>query len=662
MLKRTLLASAIAIGMMSAPIALSTAAAKVSGALATPEEMATRPAIPQVSVSPDGKKVAYRVAQTKMGDYAIEVRDIQNLGKDPVRLGSKRMDITGFRWISDDQLLVDFIQQTGRQVKQQNVGTFRGLTAIMNADGSGRPIELYDDLEIVAALPDDPKHVLVETNRSRNLTFEDMKRKGMSISDAVNPDIYKMNVETGALRKFSSPGAIQVVSRSADGNPAVGIEFRADRAGDVYYLADRDTGEWEELITLPSSDMTAKFSILGGHPTKDGVLLVSTNITPSGTSEYQEVYEVDSETKSFKKMWSKPGQDIVSAVYDPRPQESGRVVGFVYYGKDDGLRKIRWLSRSAKTRHDNVAGAFPGKDVRLGRSDRDGDTYNVIVSEGTGIASHYIVDGDSVLPLGPARGLDDSQMSPQKYIEYPSKDGSVMVPAYVTVPKTGSAPYPAIVMPHGGPFVFWRPTGFDEWTQFLAANGYVVIDPLFRGTEGLGRSFLEGGYANWGEEMNDDMDAAIPYLAKQGLIDPNKVAMFGWSHGGYAAVAAAIRSPQVYQCTIPGAAVSDIGQQNSGFADSRRARRFLGKTYAGLNPVKHIDKVSVPMLIIHGELDQRVMLEQSDILVKELEKHNKPFRKLYLEKADHFSNTLTYENRLEMYKEMLDFLGDECGM
>lgn len=645
MFKTFLTATSAAALLCLSPVALSAAAAKTGKPIATADELATRPAIPQVTVSPDGTKIAYRVAQSKKGDYAIEVREIANMAKKPVRLGSAKMDITGFSWISDDQILVNFRQQTGRQVKKQNRGTFQGQTAIMNADGSGRPVTLYPDLEVISEMVSDPGSVLVRTRRGQR---------------GRNVDNYVMNVETGALRKHSNNGTKQVF-RDKDGNPFLAVEDRPDRGGTTYYIG---TGgdDWKEILTVPDTDFSAKVFPLGLHPAKDGVLLAASNISPTGAkTEFADVYEIDRTTGQMTRLWGKPGQDITSAVYDPSSAEQGRVAGFRYYDAQ-GRPQTQWLSRKVKTMYDNVEGALPGHDISITSANRDNTVYTVVARKNAGVPTHYVVAGSDVIPVGPARALKPNQLSDKRYVEYPSKDGTVKVPAYVTVPKTGNAPYPAIVMPHGGPFVEWRPTGFDEWTQFLASQGYVVIDPLFRGTEGLGRSFLEGGYANWGEEMNDDMDAAIPYLAAQGLIDPDKVAMFGWSHGGYASVAAAMRSPQMYRCTIPGAAVTDLGQQNSGFADDRDSRRFLQATYKGLDPIKNVEKISVPMLVIHGELDQRVMKEQADVLLKEMDKQGKPYRKLYLPKADHFSNTLTYDDRLAMYNEISDFLKNECGM
>ena len=659
MLKRTLLASAFGVSMAVSGLGLAVeAGAKTVKPTASAEEWATRPALRNVQVSPDGKKVAYRVAQTRKGEYYVEVRETGNLKKKPVKLGSSKMDITSFRWISNNQLIIDFRQQVGRQVKNQNEGTFRSKRAIMNADGSGRPVALPDDVSVMADLIDDPNHVLVQTNKMQDLTFDEMRAKGMTASAIQNPDYYTMNVKSGALRKHSASEARQVAF-DQNGNRRLSSEYRPDRGQQVFSVKRVGDENWTEVFALSDSDLGGVFTPLGAHPTKPDTFYVSTNRANGGRTDKSDVYEMTMDG-TMTRVWGKSNQDILSAQLSPNQMSEDKVEGFVYYD-DEGKRAVKWISKAAKNRHDQLAATFPGKTVRVTSASQDGKTYVAFVQDDLSIGRFYLVTPAGVQPIGPARGLDDSQLAEQRYVEYTARDG-MKIPAYITIPKNAQAPYKTIVMPHGGPNVSYRPGEFDEWSQFLASNGYLVIDPLFRGTTGLGEKHTTSGYSKWGEEMSDDMDDGVKYLVSQGLTDPDKVAMFGWSFGGYSAFAAAMRSPQIYKCTIPGAAVGDLGSQNAGFSDFRRTRRILKATYNGLNPIDNIDKVSVPMLIIHGELDQRVRLNQSQELVKKLEAAGKPHRNLVLPKADHFNDTIDYDNRVAMYKEMLDFLEKDCGM
>jgi dipeptidyl aminopeptidase/acylaminoacyl peptidase len=157
------------------------------------------------------------------------------------------------------------------------------------------------------------------------------------------------------------------------------------------------------------------------------------------------------------------------------------------------------------------------------------------------------------------------------------------------------------------------------------------------------------------------MDDGALFLVDQGIADPDRLAMFGWSFGGYSAFAASIRQPQIYQCTIAGAGVGDPVEFRAFFTRNRFGRELLEEGYAGLNTVARTADVSVPILVVHGELDQRVRLYHSEQFVAGLERANKPHRFVVLEDADHFDNTLDYDHRMELYTEMLSFLRNDCG-
>ena len=209
---------------------------------------------------------------------------------------------------------------------------------------------------------------------------------------------------------------------------------------------------------------------------------------------------------------------------------------------------------------------------------------------------------------------------------------------------------------------------FSEWPQMLANNGYMVLQPQYRGSKKYGLEFYQSAFIDGseaGRAMQDDKDDGALYLVKQGLVDPNRIAMFGWSYGGYAALIAASREDQIYQCVIAGAAVTDPDMQ----MDYYRYRiRGAGKieqltTWDGaVSPIKEVAKINVPMLVVHGDRDQRVPPEHFDKYIDELDRAGIPYEKLILEGADHFSNTLFYHHKLPLYDTMLRFLADDCGL
>ena len=165
--------------------------------------------------------------------------------------------------------------------------------------------------------------------------------------------------------------------------------------------------------------------------------------------------------------------------------------------------------------------------------------------------------------------------------------------------------------------------------------------------------------------MQDDKDDGALHLVKQGLVDPENIAMFGWSYGGYAALVAASREDQIYQCVIAGAAVTDPDMQLDYYRYRMEGAQKLEQltTWDGaVAPIKEVRKVNVPLFILHGDNDQRVPPEHYYKYVAALEKEAIPHKKVLLEGADHFGDTLFYPHKMILYKSMLEFLADDCGL
>ncbi|VAW36656.1 Prolyl oligopeptidase family protein, partial [hydrothermal vent metagenome] len=227
-------------------------------------------------------------------------------------------------------------------------------------------------------------------------------------------------------------------------------------------------------------------------------------------------------------------------------------------------------------------------------------------------------------------------------------------------------PFPAVVMPHGGPFVH-ESVGYSEWGQMLANNGYLVFQPQYRGSKGYGLDYYKSSFINGGQggyAMQDDKDDGVKYLIKKGLVDANRVAMFGWSYGGYAALVAASRTEQLYQCVIAGAAVSDTQLQVNYYKKRLRGASKIEQVNMwqdSISPIKEVAKVNIPILLIHGSVDQRVPLEHAKRYLKALKKHNKKHQYVELEGADHFTNTLFYQHKLKLYSSMISYLKNSCG-
>jgi dipeptidyl aminopeptidase/acylaminoacyl peptidase len=235
--------------------------------------------------------------------------------------------------------------------------------------------------------------------------------------------------------------------------------------------------------------------------------------------------------------------------------------------------------------------------------------------------------------------LDGRTLAKQKAVTIAAGDGA-QIPAYLTLPPGKEAKnLPAVVLPHGGPSSRdeW---GFDFLSQFLAARGYAVVQPEYRGSAGYGEQWLnENGFKNWRTSMSD-IAASAKWLAAQGIADPNRVAIFGWSYGGYAALMEAETDPQLYKAVIAVAPVTDLGllkEDAKGYTSAKIVEDFVGDGphIEQGSPLRHADRIQAPVLLVHGDLDANVAFRHSEKMAAALRSAGKDVEFLQYNGLDH---------------------------
>jgi dipeptidyl aminopeptidase/acylaminoacyl peptidase len=214
--------------------------------------------------------------------------------------------------------------------------------------------------------------------------------------------------------------------------------------------------------------------------------------------------------------------------------------------------------------------------------------------------------------------LEGMQFGQMKPVTYSAADGT-QIPAYLTLPPGSDGKnLPAIVMPHGGPEARdeW---GFDWLVQFFAQRGFAVLQPEFRGSAGLGANWFEkNGYKSWKTAI-DDVDDAGRWLEKEGIAAPGKLAIFGWSYGGYAALQSQVVAPDLYKAVVAVAPVTDLDQlraesvndYNYRFEDERIGH---GPHIEEGSPARHADRFKAPVLLVHGDTDTNVGVAESRLM------------------------------------------------
>lgn len=342
-------------------------------------------------------------------------------------------------------------------------------------------------------------------------------------------------------------------------------------------------------------------------------------------------------TKTAKMIANNDRVDIDDVVRFGRGQ---RVIGYTFA---DERREVVYFDPEFNQLHDALSRALPNHpDIDFRESSRDGQKLLILASSDTNPGVMYIFSraSKSLTEVGKVRPeLENRSLASVKAIEIPAPDG-VRIPAYLTLPP-GSAGknLPAVILPHGGPSARDE-LGFDWLAQFLAARGYAVIQPNYRGSDGYGDAWLaKNGFQGWRTSIGD-VTASAKYLVSQGIADPNRLAIMGWSYGGYAALQSVATEPTLYKAAIAVAPVTDFGMvkaEAEHYTNRDLVRQLVGTgphVVEG-SPLQNAQRIKVPVLLAHGDLDLNVNIHESEAMHAALQKAGTPVKFLSFKGLDH---------------------------
>lgn len=566
-------------------------------------------------ISPDAAHLAALVrSDATYGLIFLDAKDFSVVGGMKVADGEI---IDEFRWVNEDCVVFSVAEHrsgwelpsgTGEMWAVNKDGSDVKLLAGMRAQDENRGSRIrgrersYATFELVHSLPDDPKHILVAEYP--------WERSGSWLRDTRStfPIVSKLNIRSAKLTKVTTlPHRGASAFADSDGQLRyLYWESEGARLKSSYRAGDRD--DWREILEF--SDASAAPRVYGIDSEAGLVYLGVT----SGEEGYESIIRLNPETGEQTTLLDSLQSDVTHLFYDPISSLPVGVASIPGGPRYDYLDPDHPIARF----HRGLAKAFEGQLVDITNADRSGNVFVIHVESDTNPGEFYLYDRRSKearFVFANRSWMDVSRLASKIPMQITARDG-VVVPVLLTLPTTGKdRQAPLIVYAHGGPHGVRSAWQFEEEVQLLAARGFAVLQVNHRGSGGYGEAYLEMGYRQWGGAMIDDIEDAVAAVLQAHGDQLGQVCSYGASFGGYASLALATRNPEWLSCSAGFAGVYDLTVQ---YSKGDIPTLPFGKDYLELaigtdkseleefSPLSHAEKVSVPVLLIHGGQDRRV--------------------------------------------------------
>jgi len=588
--------------------------------------------VPQIS--PDGNMLAYLAPSNGVLNVWVRTIGQQN---DRVVTNDTLRGIRRYFWAADNKHVM-YLQDVGGDENWRLYGVNLETAEIKDLT----PYEKVQ-VQIVDRNKHFPNELLIAMNKENPQLF----------------DVYHLNLESGELTLVANnPGNVIAWLTDADFNvrcamastPAGGFEL---------WVRPNEKSAWSTVLTWDSNDALTSGPV---SFTKDGKSLY---LQDSRNVNAGRLVKLELESGNIEVIAQDPQYDVANALIHP-DEYTIQAVSF-YRAREE------WtvLDPSIQADFDAIAKLDKGDFNIIDRDNAD-NTWVVSFMKDDGPISYYAFDrklkkGAFLFDHRPE--LKQYELTPMEPVSFTSRDG-LTIHGYITFPKGQSKKnLPLVLNVHGGPWARDR-WGFDSEAQWLANRGYACLQVNFRGSTGYGKEFLNAGDKEWGGKMHNDLVDAVKWAVQQGYADSNRVAIYGGSYGGYAALVGATFTPDLFRC-----AVDIVGPSNlttwitsippywATFRDLLYRRVGHPETEAEFlksrSPLFKADQIKIPMLIAQGANDPRVPQAESEQIVAALKE--KGIDHQYLLFPDEGHGFARPENRLKFYAAAEEFLAKHLG-
>ncbi len=623
------------------------------------DDLAKRAEVSQVRFSPTGEYLT--AVKEEDGKRVVAVFTYPDMDLINVIDFPGRSEVGAYWWVNEERILVSVAVDWGNREADSRYGELYAV----NADGKKGKYLFGLRGNQSAKTKSRLNQVSREFASASYLHPIWNKRKEILVGIREWSRGYKDVISTARLDVYSGRVTNRLLAPNPNATPIPDFEgnvrfasYIDDDFNSIVY-ARNDDGDWYEF----SKAAYGETQIVPIELAADGRMYVykSEDGGPRG------LYLMDEGGKQFEHLYSHERVDVLGVYRDFKRNIYGAVSVPDYTEQvilDNEHPHAQLMA--------GLANAFPDAIVSVGSTTHDFRLSVVFVGHPQKTTEMFVYDRErgQLRPLFDlAPWIDDTKLPIDRPIQVTARDG-MPLHGYLGLPRGVEAKnLPLVIVPHGGPHGprdFWG-LGFEA---IFPAAGYAVLRINYRGSGGYGQAFENAGHGEWAGKMQDDLTDAVRWAIEEGIADPERICISGWSYGGFATVMSLIREPDLYKCGVAGAGVydQDIQYTNSDFAeDTRWGPKFIDKVIgptaedrAAASPITYLDKIKAPLLLIHGEDDRRVPVEHAHELRTAMKKAGKPVPELILFKNEGHSPRKE-ENVRKWFRSSVEFVEEHIG-
>lgn len=634
------------------------------------------PTLEAAKLSPTGRHMAATRYVESIQRHALVLVNLEGERQARVIAAHRDADVRSFHWVGGERLVYTLGDRKASEFHTEGAGLYaigiepnasakvlikRRWDEFGEANVTGQAV--HAKVRDTALDPTHRFHSVVRDGSGKVLVV----RGNFTGEELTSTVLMRMDTVSGRSEVVSkgAPERVTEWLSDATGTPRVAVGTQGDRSL-TYYRPNAET-EWRVLHDSPAYGLDLEgYEVLA---VGEGEQLFIRQAA-AGPAEHTVLATQRAGEASAKSqvILSAPGYD-----FQGRLVRSGdRVVGLHHLTETWGSHWFDPTMKAAQQKVDQLLSSTvnvldcgacvdPKRVLVWAFSDRQPGVYYL-----------YDVASQKIEPVSATRPwIKPQDMAAMGVERVPARDG-LPIPLYLTLPRQAKGPAPTVVLVHGGPFVRGAEWAWDAEAQFLAAQGYAVLQPEFRGSLGYGARLAKAGFKQWGQGMIDDLADVTRWAITQGHTDPKRICIMGGSYGGYATLMGLARYPDLFRCGVESFGVTDLNLlYTSAWSDATAGIRqhYLPERMgdrvkdaamlAADSPVNRAEQIKQPLLMLHGRQDRRVPIEHGDRMHAALAKHNAQVqRKVY---ADEGHGIAGEANRLDYWTRVAQFLASQLG-